>query len=144
MSCHSTQMPPQPIWNTYPGTHRHWDRQLLPGWTQTCHEDSLVRHIPVDSVISLWWSEALSHWWSESQNIRQSIRIKLNLIIKLMFYGWFGFVLFCYLVGHDLGPNCLQRLSADDTSRQKFSWTPCKQVKLLQRLLIGINEFWQV
>ena len=35
-----------------------------------------------------------------------------------------------YSVGPDLGPNCLQRLSADDTSRQIVKWSADLEVGL--------------
>ena len=53
---------------------------------------------------------------------------KINISLTFCFY------LFCMLgnctfVRPDLGPNCLQRLSADDTSRQRVNGTVLRMPK---------------
>ena len=38
------------------------------------------------------------------------------------------------LVGPDLGPNCLQNLAADDTSRQKVNYSLCDTAKIFRNV----------
>ena len=49
-----------------------------------------------------------------------------------------------YLVGPDLGPTCLQRLSADNTNRQrvKFAFDADSIVKVMQRSCTWVVYSW--